>query len=239
MSIATYFEEIEMQPSFPVQDVLELACAAQRVNGEYLKETQWLYDSENNPVARKEPNRFLIDYTLGLQQHFDDPRAPEKLKVADEDRDMAGKIRHHLRKYMFAAVSGDNDFKADVNSILNAETIKRGQFGYIACLPSVYLRDLQEGEIKHKIKECEDTYLANAGVSVKDLDADIIESRRSNNFDAWNICAIIDKRLVTWFSKTALNLGPCVIVKAKVKEHRTHWKYKKSETRLNYVKAAQ
>jgi hypothetical protein len=34
-------------------------------------------------------------------------------------------------------------------------------------------------------------------------------------------------------------LGPAVLVSAKVKDHRTHWKFKVEETRLNYVKVAQ
>lgn len=239
MSIVTYKSEVEMVPVFPMRDILELACAAQRENGEYLKETKWLYDSEDKPVARKEPNRFLIDYTLGLQSHHDQPRAPNKLVVNDEDRAIADKIQNHFRKFMFSAVKGDNDFQTEINSILNSQEVNPRQFGYIACLPSVYSRDIAESEVKKKIKDCENSYLANIDTTLKDLDGDIIEVRRSNNFDAWNVCAIINNRLLTWFSKTELQVGPCVFIKGKVKEHRTHWKYKKSETRMNYVKVAQ
>jgi len=40
-------------------------------------------------------------------------------------------------------------------------------------------------------------------------------------------------------NKTNLDLGPCVIVKAKVKDHNKHWKHQNDVTRLNFVKAAQ
>jgi hypothetical protein len=45
--------------------------------------------------------------------------------------------------------------------------------------------------------------------------------------------------MVSWLNKTNLNLGACVIVKAKVKDHSKHWKHQNDVTRLNYVKAAQ
>ena len=228
-----------MSVSYNLQDILELACAAQRVNGSYVKNTEFIYDSNDQPVARKEPNRFLIDYSLGLQQHFDNPREPAKLYVTASDKELAEKIKLHFRKLMFSVIKGDENFESQLGSILNSETVKPNQFGYLACLPSVYFRDLKENEFKNKIKNCLNEYLGEVNDIAKDLDGDIVDVRRSNNFDAWNVCAIINNKLVTWFSKVELKLGPCVLIKGKVKEHRTHWKYKKSETRMNYVKVAQ
>jgi hypothetical protein len=72
-----------------------------------------------------------------------------------------------------------------------------------------------------------------------DKDCEIIEVKRSKNYDAWNTCAIIDNKLVSWMGKNELKLGPCVVIKAKIKEHSMHWKYQVPETRMNYVKAFQ
>jgi hypothetical protein len=45
--------------------------------------------------------------------------------------------------------------------------------------------------------------------------------------------------MASWLNKTDLNLGACVINKAKVKDHTKHWKHQNDVTRLNFVKAAQ
>jgi len=81
--------------------------------------------------------------------------------------------------------------------------------------------------------------LAEIGTQLKDLDAEIISSVKSKNFEGYNIDAIINNRMASWINKTPLNLGACVIVKAKVKDHSKHWKHGNDVTRLNYVKAAQ
>jgi hypothetical protein len=95
-------------------------------------------------------------------------------------------------------------------------------------------------QIEKRIRHLEKGYLADVGKTVFDKDCEVLESKHSNNFDAFNITAIIDNKMVSWFSKVDLKLGACVIVKAKVKDHSNHWKHKDTAvTRLNYVKAAQ
>jgi len=91
----------------------------------------------------------------------------------------------------------------------------------------------------HVIKTLDDGYVGLIGEQILDKDCEIINSQRSKNFDAWNIDAIIDNKMVSWFSQADLKLGPCVIIKGKVKDHSKHWKHSNAVTRLNYVKAAQ
>ena len=68
---------------------------------------------------------------------------------------------------------------------------------------------------------------------------EIISSVKSKNFEGYNIDAIINNRMASWLNKTNLQVGACVVVKAKVKDHSKHWKHGNDVTRLNYVKAAQ
>jgi hypothetical protein len=126
-----------------------------------------------------------------------------------------------------------------VNSLLNSECIPLNKFGFIACLPSVYKRDYAITQTNKRVKTLDLEYLASIGSTVEDQDCEILSSRRSKNFDAWNIDAIIDNKMVSWFSKVDLKPGNCVVVKAKVKDHSAHWKHQNPVTRLNYVKAAQ
>jgi hypothetical protein len=225
---------------FPTQQVLELACAAQRVNGAYLKEEEGVYSSDGVWMYTKETNKMLMLITLDHTIWTADPKdAPMPLKVLPEDVAQAEDIRKYFRKFMFSAIEGENEFQTNVNTILSGDTVKQNQFGYVACLPSVYVRDLVHTKIKKAVRRVEAGYLAEIGSTVTDLDAEIISSVKSKNFEGYNIDAIINSRMASWLSKTDLQSGPCVVVKAKVKDHTKHWKHGTDVTRLNYVKAVQ
>lgn len=225
------------------QEVLELACAAQRWNKDYLKEMTAVYEDDGSVRFWQQPNKTHILYSLGLfniQDGLDPRMMPVKLQVEDCDREQAKDIRSYYKRLMFAAVKGDNEFLTEVNAILSSETVAQNKIGYVACLPSVQKRDVARNSIEKRVRTVDSGFLTDIGRSVFDKDCEILESKRSNNFDAFNITAIIDNKMVSWFSKTDLNLGACVVVKAKVKDHVQHWKYKDTDvTRLNYVKAAQ
>jgi len=230
-------------PSFPIQTMLELACAAQRVNKEYRKELEPVY-AENDlskVMYYKYPNRQLMLVTLGEDktQYSNEFPKPELLCTNLEDRDLAEEIQKYYRRLMFSAIQGDNEFLTEVNSLLNSQEVPLNKIGFIACLPSVYKRDLGRQKVEKQIKIADREYLGEVGCSVLDKDCEILACQRSKNFDAFNVDAIIDNKMVSWMSKNELKLGPAVIVKAKIKDHVKHWKFENPVTRLNYVKAVQ
>jgi len=225
---------------FPTQQVLELACAAQRVNGVYIKEDAPVYSEDGAFMYLKHTNKMQMLCTLDHRHWTADPKdSPMPLRVLPEDTVQADEIRKHFRKFLFSAIEGENDFQTNINTILSSDTVKQNQFGYVACLPSVYVRDIAQTKVKRAAQQVEEGHVAEIGAQLKDLDAEIISSVKSKNFEGYNIDAIIDNKMVSWLNKTTLALGPCVIVKAKVKDHTKHWKHQNDVTRLNYVKAAQ
>jgi hypothetical protein len=225
---------------FPTQQVLELACAAQRVNGSYLKESEAVYADDGVFMYTKHTNKMQMLVTLDHALWTADPKdAPMPLKVLPEDTARADEIKKYYKRLLFAAIEGENDFLTSINSILNSETVKQNQFGYVACLPSVQSRDVAHLKVKKAARTVDEGILSEIGSTVKDLDAEIISSVKSKNFEGWNIDAIINNKMVSWMNKTDLNLGPAVIVKAKVKDCNKHWKHQNDVTRLHYVKAAQ
>lgn len=230
-----------MPEEYAVQKVLELACAAQRTNNAYLKETESVYTSDGKFVCLKHDNKALIRHALGIEKYANTEQEfrPAALFLEPQDTVLADEIKSYYRRLMFSAVKGDNEFQTEVNSILNSETITKNKIGFIACLPSVYVRDKARTDFKRSIKTCEDRHLGEVDTVLLDQDCEVIECSRSKNFDAYNINAIIQNVLVSWFSKNPVKLGPAVVQKAKVKEHRHHWLSKKAETRLNYVKVFQ
>jgi hypothetical protein len=225
---------------FPTQQVLELACAAQRLNKAYIKDPEAVYDSNGKYMYLKHTNRSLIESTLDHRLWNGDPSdAPMPLRLLPEDTAKAEEIRKYYKRLLFAAIDGENEFLTTINSLLASESIPTNKFGFIACLPSVQARDQVHNEIKKAAKAVEEGYLGKPGDRLADLDCEILEVNKSKNFDAWNICAIINNKMTSWMSQIELKQGPCVIVKAKVKDNSKHWKHGNDETRLHYVKAAQ
>ena len=225
---------------FPTQQILELACAAQRVNGEYLKEAEGVYSSDGVYMYTKQTNKMLMLCTLDHTIWTADPKdAPMPLKALPEDVSLAEEIRTYYKRLLFAAIEGENDFQTSINSFLSADNIETKNFGYIACLPSVYARDKVQNKVKKAARTVEEGFLGDIGSTLKDLDAEILSSVKSKNFEGYNIDAIINNRMASWLNKTNLNLGACVIVKAKIKDHTKHWKHQNDVTRLNFVKAVQ
>ena len=225
---------------FSTQQVLELACAAQRVNGSYIKEPEAVWAEDGVYMYTKQTNKMQMLCTVIPTNWTADPKdAPMPLKVTEEDVALAEEIRKYFKRLLFAAIEGENEFQTNINSFLSSDNIETKNFGYIACLPSVYVKDLSQNKVKKAARQVEEGYLGEVGSTIKDLDAEIISSVKSKNFEGWNIDAIINNKMVSWINKTGLNLGAGVIVKAKVKDHSKHWKHQNDVTRLNYVKAAQ
>jgi hypothetical protein len=226
--------------AFPTQQVLELACAAQRTYGAYIKEPETVWAQDGVYMYTKQTNKMLMLCTVDPAIWTANPKeAPMPLRVLPEDTAQAEEIKNYFKRLLFAAIEGENEFQTNINSFLSAEQIETKNFGYIACLPSVYARDKVHNKVKRAARSVEEGFLGEVGSNLKDLDAEILSSIKSKNFDGYNIDAIINNRMASWLNKTNLNPGACVIVKAKVKDHTKHWKHQNDVTRLNYVKAAQ
>lgn len=229
------------EDQFPLQQVLELACAAQRSNNDYVKIAEAIYTSDGKMVGYKHANRTLMLTVLGQDKtQYSDPKdKPNLITTNLEDRELANQMQKYYRRLMFSAIEGDNEFQTKLNQLLSSDNVRLTDFGWIACLPSVFKRDYARTQVEKFSKSVDSEYLATVGSIVLDKDCEILASQRSKNFDAYNIDAIIENKMVSWMSKADLKIGACVVVKAKVKDHTKHWKYQNFVTRLNYVKAAQ
>lgn len=224
---------------YNTQTALELACAAHHQNGGYLKEPNPVTTTDGKVMFTQYANKDIILFNLRAPNVVEHAVAPLAIKITDKDREMAANIRKFFRRLVFAAVKNEEDFWTQVNALLINDTVPKNRMGYIACLPSMYLKEYAKNQFERKVKDLATEWLAPIGSELLDLDCEIIEVKRSKNYDVWNICAIVDNKMVSWMSKPELIPGPCVLIKAKVKDHSLHWKYHCNETRLNYVKAFQ
>jgi hypothetical protein len=229
-----------IKKEFLTQQVLELACAAQRVNGAYIKDPEAVYAEDGVYMYTKQTNKMLMLCTLDHTIWTADPKdAPMPLRVLPEDTARAEEIKTYYKRLLFAAIDGENEFLTKINSLLGGDSVKENEFGWMACLPSVQTRDVAQNKIKKSARSVQEGYLGKPGDRLADLDCEILEVVKSKNFTGWNICAIINNKMASWMSQVELKQGPCVVVKAKVKDNSKHWKHGNDETRLNFVKAAQ
>lgn len=230
-----------MASEFPVEQVLRLACAAQRVNKEYLKTAQNIYAADGKFLFVRHDNKSLVKFALGTFKVDNMPPefAPEAIFIQDSDIELASNIRSFYKRLVFAAVEGENEFLTEVNFLLNSDTMGDNKIGFIACLPSVYARDYSNREMERRVKTLDEGYAGDISETLKDKDCEILECNRSKNFDAWNVYAIIDNKMVSWLGKKEVKLGPAVLLSANVKGFSQHWKHNNAVTRLNYVKVFQ
>ncbi len=227
---------------YQTRQILELACSAQRIQKSYVKSIEPVYDDQMALRYYRQPNKVCMLHAVGaFKVSLDtDPRMiPTKLEVTDEDSQLAETILKYYKRLMFDAVAGENEFKVKVNSILNSELMGTEDFGFVACLPSVYKRDLSHHQVEKQSRKVDNEHIGQIGEFLFDLDCEIISCQRSKNFEAFNVDAIIDNKMVSWMSKFEPKIGPAVVIKAKVKDHSAHWKHRNCITRLNYVKVAQ
>ena len=159
-----------MSKEFPLQQVLELACAAQRFNQAYLKEVESVFDSEGKFMYMKHSNKVLVRKALKLNEttNASIEFAPQDITVEDTDRDLANEIQKYFKRLMFAAVKGDNEFQMEVNTLLTLGVIPDNKIGFIACLPSVYKRDSANNQIEKRARNADKEYLSAIGSSVFD-----------------------------------------------------------------------
>lgn len=236
---------------YDTQTVLELACAAQRVNGAYLKDSTPILTSDDKIVAWNHANKSLISFALKLYPWQGAGAIPD-MTITDEDRALAADIRAYYKRLVFSvmatkpvetdgllsAITSGRSFDEELLSLLNSPEIPSSKFGYFACLPSTMNRDRAKKEIKKAIKDC-DQYLGDVGVVVKDKDCEILSTSWSTNYECWNVLAIVDNCCASWMSKKEVKVGPAVLTYGRIKANGSHWLHKVPETRLNFVKVFQ
>lgn len=133
--------------SIPVKTVLELACAAFRINGYYTREDVWEYDQNGNATKHVLANKQMMKNCI---------ESGDFSEITDLDREKADCLVEHFRKhYLFRMLSGQlSDFSKQLSKLAISESLidpnsrDRGQYhmkiGMLAYAPAMYDRDQTE-----------------------------------------------------------------------------------------------
>jgi hypothetical protein len=210
-----------------VTDVWAAACAAQRVNGEYLKADQTVWDAETQAVKIvKRRNRDIMVEFL---------RNPERITA--EDRQAGEQCRAFLQSDLtFRALKGKlTEFDASVSKCLAVEdrfyTVQhRYELAVVACLPNSVTRSQARQEADQRMAFASQGYLAAVGSKVQ-ANVEVLSCNYSQQYGIFWIRGITDDGHAVMFScKNGHSAKTWLTIQGKVKAHRDNL------TQLNYVK---
>lgn len=213
-------------PGFAAADVWAAACAAQRINGEYLKEGRNTYGEQGEVLSTKRRNR---DVMLEFLHN------PDRLLV--EDVEAGEQCQHFLRNDLtFRGLKGQlTEFDQSTQKVL-AVTDRfwpqqhRYELAVIACLPQSHLRSQARQEQQARLKRATGGVFGSVGQKVS-MSVEIVSANYSQNYNIYWISAVNDADQPVIFSyKSALTAGDRHTITGTVKGHRD------AKTQLNRVK---
>ena len=215
------------------QEALAVACAAQRINGGYVKDTRRFSESDNKTqFANKEIVKFAY--------HGDPDYLPTDYVrpiPTEEDYIQVAEIQKWMRRYVMLGLADLDDFKRDMINSVSSDVVPVNNLGRIAFIPEFVKRDQHETGLTKEIRiEYRDSQYLGKEKDVVEGVAKILDKRYSAQWESYNYTAVIDGNLISFMNKFEYNLGDMKRIKAKVKAQTKNKLFSANETRLNYVK---
>lgn len=219
----------------PTEDIFAMACAAQRINGQYVKETHtvyengspWLPDGSDAPFTLIKANKVMLREWIASNN---------LTMVTDADRQEAEAVRGYWQLKLFNVLNETaNDYEKASVTAAAAETISshdHKNIGIIASLPQAYER----GVLRDKRLEVRQEAAAMSKHFGRVGDAvagkiRIIDCVYSQNWLCYYITGQFDGNMVMFSFKEKVDTDKVFNIRGKVKKHRDD-----NVTQLNYVK---
>ena len=210
---------------YSVDDVWGAAVAAQRVNGEYVKEDKININEDGSHETLKKRNRDIMMDFLAVPG-----------TITDEDRATGHECRRFLQNDLtFRALKGQlSAFDASVSRVVAVEeefdsVQHRLELAVVACLPQSHQRSLARVSIDAPLRKCT-TLESNVGDKVS-LNIEVVRSNYSQQYGIhWITATTQDERAVFFSSREGYDAGTHLAIKGTVKIHRD------GKTQLNRVK---
>jgi len=207
--------------------VWSAACAAQRINGEYVKAvTSYVTNEdilpESDQTPPKEINRDIINRLVA------DPS-----QITDADRVQAEAVRKYYKAFTFKILQGKmlSEFDNNAMVIANRDVIEATyDIAVIASLPASYERAVKRDSLNRKIDSASGGFVGRVGDKVK-LTVEVVRSVFSQQWNVFFITGITTDDQPVFFSyREAIPTGKSIVAQGTVKAHRDN------STQLNRVK---
>lgn len=197
-------------------DVWAAACAAQRLNGSYVKNR----DSEDPNALRT--NRELTQSFL---------ETPES--ITEGDREQGQAVRAYYKGFTFKILQGKklNDFDNTAMVIANRDVIESTyDVAVIASLPSCYERGAKRDADNRKLETARGGLIGRVGDKTK-VTIEVVRSVYSQQWNVYFVSGVTTDDQAVFFSyKNTIDAGKLIIAEGTVKRHG------ENITQLNRVK---
>ena len=209
---------------FPVATVWAAACAAQRINGRYIKQDEFNYPEGGQAVLTA--SRTIMKELLAN---------PDRLTA--QDFEQGAECKTFLQNDItFRALKNKlTEFDSATSKVLAVEeNFDSAQHKYelavIASLPASRTRALERQATDSRVRQATGAYVGAVGDKVA-LDVEVIKTNYSQQWNTWYATAITsDNRAVFFAFREQLTIGNSILIKGTVKAHRS------GTTQLNRVK---
>ena len=210
----------------PVATVWAAACAAQRINGRYIKQDEFDYPEGGQAVLTATASRTIMKELLAN---------PDRLTA--QDFEQGAECKTFLQNDItFRALKNKlTEFDSATSKVLAVEeNFDSAQHKYelavIASLPASRTRALERQATDSRVRQATGAYVGAVGDKVA-LDVEVIKTNYSQQWNTWYATAITsDNRAVFFAFREQLTIGNSILIKGTVKAHRS------GTTQLNRVK---
>ena len=210
-----------------VDNVWGAACAAQRINGSYVKETQHRFDEDTNTtVVVKQRNRDIMADILANPAVLtveDIAQGQECRKFLEQDITLRG-LKGRLTEFD-TAISKTVAVSEEFDTVTN-----KYELAVVASLPASHQRSLSRQEVDSRVRQTAGGHVGTPDAKV-DLDVEVVSANYSQSYGIFWVTAITQDNQAVFFSyRSKLITGSWIHIKGTVKAHRD------GKTQLNRVK---
>ncbi len=192
--------------------VFAAACAAQRINGSYVK----------SPDQGVKTNRQLAEELL---------QDPTQITV--DDRIQGESMRQYFKGLTFKIIEGKqlSDFARNAMEIATNDTVTSTfQLAIVVSLPQTYEKATKRDTVDRRINFARGGFVGNPADKVT-INIEIVKQLWSNNYNTWYLTGITEEDQVVFFAhKTQYDIGTHLTIEGVVKSQR------ETSTQLSRVK---
>ena len=207
---------------FTADHVWALAVVADRINGGYLKETEWL-ENAVPPCRGREANKLMVKQWL---REGSNP-------TTEADIEKGREIRNYFNGFLLKQISGKiNDFEQQALRIAQMDEFTGKnmlEFAIISCLPQSARREQERTELKRELFTS--VQLEGTVGDVIRGDIEVVGCSFSSMYNKFKIKARMGEAFVDFWFGSPLDKGATRTVQGKIKAVRGD-----KTTALNYVK---
>jgi hypothetical protein len=194
------------------------ACAAQRINAEYIKVDHLWKEDE----VKKTANREIMEQLIAMP-----------IAIRPEDYEQGVRVQEYFQALTFQIIKGRtlSDFQKKLLQIADSDRVTgKYELAVIASMPSSYERGVKSDAVAEKLSLARGGYLGNVGDKVT-TGCSVMRSNYSQKWNVYFVTALTDDNQPVFFSyKQALPQGQRVTIAGTVKAQRD------GQTQLNRVK---